>query len=303
MLRTLSLSAFAAAIVAIPCAGAKEPTKGKGEERAVRQAMEKYQDAFNQGVAERVASFWAESGEYLTASGERLEGRDAIRAAYAALFAEGKGFRLEATTSRFSFVAPNVAVEEGVARLTCASQPPAEAMYEAVHVKQDGRWRLWRVREAHLPKAASRYEQLRELRWLVGEWSSRGQDAIVSTECEWTKNRNFLTRSFSVAVNGRTEIEGTQFIGWDASAGQIRSWVFDSEGGTEEAVWRPDEGRWIVDLTAVLPDGRKGSAQRILTPIDRNTFTWQSVNRQVAGQLLPSIAPVTIVRSSGSPDK
>jgi uncharacterized protein (TIGR02246 family) len=303
MLKNLSLSALAAAIVAIPYAGGDEPAKVNGQQKVIRQAMEKYQDAFNQGDARRVASFWSETGEYLTASGERIEGRDAVQAAYEALFAEGKSFRLEAKTSRLGFAAPNVAVEEGTARLTCAGDPPAEAIYEAVHVKEDGGWKLWRVREARLPRDTSHHDQLKDLSWLLGEWSSHDRAADIRSQCKWTKDETFLTRSFRVAADGRTEIEVEQYIGWDTSSQQIRSWAFDSEGGVEQAVWRRDGDRWIVDLTATLPDGREGSAQRILTPIDQNTFTWQSVNRQVAGQLLPSVEPVTIVRASGSSKK
>ena len=55
-------------------------------------------------------------------------GRDGIQTAYESLFAEGKGFRLESTTFRLDFAAPNVAVEEARARLTCAaSLPPRQS--------------------------------------------------------------------------------------------------------------------------------------------------------------------------------
>ena len=116
-------------------------------------------------------------------------------------------------------------------------EPPAEAIYEAVHVKENGRWKLWRVREAYLPGASSHYEQLKKLAWLLGEWSSRDQAATVRNECEWTRDKNFLTRSFGVAVDGRIEIEGRQYIGWDASWQQIRSGL-----STARAAWNKPSG-------------------------------------------------------------
>jgi hypothetical protein len=33
-----------------------------------------------------------------------------------------------------------------------------------------------------------------------------------------------------------------------------------------------------------------------MTYVDDNTFTWQSVNREVAGELLPNVDEVVVVR-------
>ena len=57
--------------------------------------------------------FWTETGQYVTVSGERIGGRDAIQTAFESLLAERKGFRLEATTLGLDVAAPNVALEEG----------------------------------------------------------------------------------------------------------------------------------------------------------------------------------------------
>jgi uncharacterized protein (TIGR02246 family) len=282
---------------------AQEPADGNPEEESLRQAMSNYEDAFNRADAEQLETYWAEAGEYVTDSGEKIEGREAIREAYTKLFAEEKGLRLEATTSRLQVIAASTAVEEGVARVTCSSRPPAETSYEAIFVKEDGQWRLCRVREAMLPTSPSHHEQLKDLGWMVGQWTSKDQTPAVSNQCDWAKNKNFIKRSFSIDGEDDVVIEGTQFIGWDASTRQIRSWSFDSEGGFEHAVWRHVDNRWIVDATAVLPDGRQGSAERILTPVDDNAFTWRSVNRQVDGRLLPSTDEVTLVRTTGTSNK
>jgi uncharacterized protein (TIGR02246 family) len=302
MFRTLCFFALVAATLAPQLSAAEALKKGAPEEKALRESMRKYEQAFNRGDAQRLATFWTENGEYV-APGKRLEGREALQAAYGALFAEGNQCRLQATTLRLRMVAPGVAVEEGTARLSCQGEPPAEAIFEAIHVKEDGQWKLSRVRETPIAPAPSNRDKLQPLAWMIGQWASSKEGVTVSTRCEWTASKSFLQRSFSVATGDGIAIEGTQIIGWDASTAQIRSWSFDSDGAFEEAVWRSDGGRWLVDATVVLPDGRKGSEERILTPVDGNAFTWRAVNRQVAGQLMPSIDELTIARAAGESPK
>jgi hypothetical protein len=99
-----------------------------------------------------------------------------------------------------------------------------------------------------------------------------------------------------VSVQDRIELEGTQVIGWDAAAGRIRSWVFDSEGGFGEGAWRRVGNQWIVDTTSTLRDGSQGSAVNVYTLIDDATFTWKSVDRQMSGRLLPDISEVPVYR-------
>ena len=298
MLRTLTLSLLAAALLGVHPCDAEEPANGIADEQSLRESMRDYEEAFNRGDAKAVAAHWTENGEYLTISSQRIEGRSAVQAAYEELFKEKKGLKLTATTASLSFVAPNVAVEEGVARITAEGQPPVEARYEVVHVKEGDAWRLSRVREAALPPPPAYREQLEPLAWLVGEWTSSDENATVRTTGEWEKNNSFLTRSFTVAERNRVVLEGMQVIAWDPAVGQIRSWAFDSQGGREEAVWRRDGKRWNVNAIAVLPDGRKASAQRIITPVDDDTFTWKSVGGQADGQLLPNIDEITIVRAT-----
>ena len=66
---------------------------------------------------------------------------------------------------------------------------------------------------------------------MIGSWVDKDDNATIQTDCEWTKNRNFMTRSFAVAIGDRVSMSGMQIVGWDPIAKQIRSWVFDSNGG------------------------------------------------------------------------
>ncbi len=89
---------------------------------------------------------------------------------------------------------------------------------------------------------------------------------------------------------------GMQLIGWDPAANTIRSWVFDSDGGITEGVWSRRDDGWSIRAVGVLPDGRKASMVNIIRLIDANTFTLQSIGREVDGELLPNIDEVTVVR-------
>ncbi|MBN1911380.1 MAG: hypothetical protein JW818_16675 [Pirellulales bacterium] len=137
---------------------------------------------------------------------------------------------------------------------------------------------------------------LAELEWMVGQWVDQGEDATIEATCSWTKNRKFLTRSFSVLIDGKATLEGTQVIGWDPAAKQIRSWTFDSEGGFGEAHWIRDGNRWLAKTSFVLADGKRASAVNVFTYVDENTLRWQSTAREVGGELQPNIPEVTVVR-------
>ena len=93
---------------------------------------------------------------------------------------------------------------------------------------------------------------------------------------------------------------GMQIIGWDPAAKQIRSWVFDSDGGFAEGRWTKKDNRWSITTTGTTPDGRKASSVNVINCVDENEFKWQSVSRMVNGELLPNIDEVIVVRSQAA---
>jgi uncharacterized protein (TIGR02246 family) len=267
------------------------------EEAAVRKAVEAYVAAFNQGDAKALAALWAPEAVYTNPlSGQQVVGREAIEKQFAAVFEGAKGAKLEATTEAVQFVSPNVAVEQGTAKVILPDQTPEETEYTAVYVKRDGQWLLDRVTEEEVLVVPSNYEQLKELAWMIGTWVDQDDNASVVTECSWTKNNNFITRSFTVQIRDRIDMAGMQIIGWDPAAKQIRSWVFDSDGGFGEGKWTKKGDRWYIQQTGVLPDGRKSSAVHIITRVDDSTCTLQVVNRTVDGELLPNVDEVVVAR-------
>ncbi|OYW14369.1 MAG: DUF4440 domain-containing protein, partial [Planctomycetales bacterium 12-60-4] len=166
----------------------------------------------------------------------------------------------------------------------------------AIYVKRDGKWLLDRVTEEEVVPVLSHYEKLKELEWMVGKWVDQDDQATVTTECNWSKNNNFLIRKFAVQVLDRIDLSGLQIIGWDPAAKQIRSWVFDSDGGFGQGTWTRKDNRWSNQQIGVLFDGRKSSAVNVFTHLEDGSFTLQSINRTVDGELLPNIDEVKITK-------
>ncbi len=278
-------------------AAEKKPASRSGE-GAVRAAVKSYIAAYNQGDAKAVASHWSESAEWVSPSGQRFQGRQAIQNEMQSLFAENKDVRIEVIRPTIRLISPDVAMEEGIVRVIRSAELPNDSTYLAIHVKQDGQWKLDSVRETEVSNTPAASPQLEELAWLVGEWIDQSPEATVESNVTWTKNKTFLSYAFKMSAPGMDDLEGTQVIGWDPAAGTIRSWMFDSDGGIGEGTWSKKGNGWIVKFSQILPDGRKASATNIYTPLNVNTFTWKSIARKLDGEFLPNIEEVTVVRKT-----
>jgi len=275
------------------------PGAASDDETAIRTNADKYVEAYNRRDSRTMASMWSPDA-ILTEpdSNEQFVGRDEIAKHFDYIFAGAEDANLVVTIESIDFVSPNVAIEKGTALVTYSDFPPEETTYSAVHVKRDGKWLLDRVTEEVVPAAPpSHYEELKELEWLVGSWVDSDDQVSIQTKIEWTKNRNFLRRSFAVVIRDQVDMSGMQIIGWDPAEKKIRSWVFDSEGGFSDATWTHKGDKWFIQNNGTLADGRKATSLNILTYLDDDAFSWESVNREVDGELLPNVDKVTVVRA------
>jgi uncharacterized protein (TIGR02246 family) len=271
-------------------------TKYAADEKALQEMQSAYVKAFNAADAKALAAFWAPDGEFVDADGRTFRGRIAIEKEFAKFFAETKGITLEVTTDSLRFVSPGVALESGGSRVKQASDGASTgAAYSIVFTKRDGTWQFASVREAAYP-AASNYEHLRDLEWLVGTWTAKSAGRTLELTCEWAAQRNFLTRKYTVtSADGETK-SGIQVIGWDPVLGRVRSWVFDSAGGFGSERWIKDGKRWVLEATAVTREGAQATSTNVMTYIDADTFTWQSVQRDVNHVRLPDTAALKVTR-------
>jgi uncharacterized protein (TIGR02246 family) len=277
-------------------AGAAAPSEPADDLAAIRSSIESYVSAFNRGDARAVAQHWSEQGEWVGPNGERLRGVANIEQEMRTLFAGQRGLRIAVLEPRIRLLTPEVALEEGLVRVSRPGDVPDESAYIAIHVKRAGQWQLESVRETETARPPAGGEALQALEWLVGDWVDQSQESTVETSVGWSKNRTFLVYAFKVSSPGTEPLEGTQVIGWDPVAKVIRSWIFDSDGGFGEGVWKHDGTHWLVKTTMLHPDASKASATNVYTPMDANSFQWKSIGRQVNGMFLANIEPVKVVR-------
>jgi hypothetical protein len=171
-------------------------------------------------------------------------------------------------------------------------------------VKRDGKWLQDSIRDYSLPESSEEltaHDHLKELEWMVGDWIDESDEAEVHTTCRWAENQSYLLRSFEVKIRGQARMSGTQRIGWDPRQKQIRSWVFDSDGGFSEGFVSRDGERWVMKNSGVLKDGRTGSATNVLTRVNRDTIRWTSTDRTLGSEVLPDAEEITLVREPPQP--
>jgi hypothetical protein len=125
-------------------------------------------------------------------------------------------------------------------------------------------------------------------------------DQTVETKINWAGDKNFLVRTFKVKGAYQSETEGWEIIGWDPQRQQIRSWIFDSNGGFGETTWTNDGEHWLIRASNVLPNGDRSTAENVLTQVEDNKFTWESQNRTFNGDPQPSLDKIEVQRVAGS---
>ncbi|HEV3164217.1 MAG TPA: SgcJ/EcaC family oxidoreductase [Isosphaeraceae bacterium] len=270
-------------------------------EKAIRAQVDAFVRAFNAGDAKAVAALFTQDAKVTDEEGDVLEGRDEIAELFATQFTDNPGAKIEITTESLRFPSPDVAVEEGRARVEPADKgSPEITAYTVIYVNRGGQWLQSSVRE-HVARDVAHHDRLKDLGWMVGEWIDESDDAVVFTTCDWSEDKNFLLRTFSVQVEGKHALSGTQRIGWDPLNKQIRSWVFDSEGGFGDGLWSKNGDQWVVKATGVLRNGKTATATHIITHVNSHTMRWKSVDRTVAGHAAPDIEEFTMVRKPPRP--
>ena len=179
-------------------------------------------------------------------------------------------------------------------KVVVADQPEQKLAYQLGYVRQNGQWLLKSFGEIELKEAPSHFEQLKDLAWLVGKSEDSDENVDILFDNHWDKFKNFIIQHFKMEIYGQEDIEGKQVIAWDPLKETIRSWVFDSDGGFGEGTWAKEDKSWYATMRYTLSDGRVASATNIYTPVNDQSYTYASVEREVDGEILPDMEPVTV---------
>jgi uncharacterized protein (TIGR02246 family) len=269
-----------------------------GDKEAIFNNAKAFVDAFERGDAKALAAFWAQDGDYVDLAGRRLQGRPAIEDAFKEFFTENKGLKLRVDVNSVRFITQDTAIEDGVTSVIPPDgAPPNQARYTNVHVKRDGQWVLQSVRESPYTPPGN-YEHLRGLEWAVGEWVDEGDGPeIAHASFEWSPDGNFLISTQDVTMKGTEVSHATEWIGWDPSTSQIRSWSFVADGAIGENSWSNEGDQWIIKTNAILPNGKKLAATNTITRNGPDELTWQSKDRTLDGKPLPDVGETKMKRA------
>ena len=206
------------------------------DEKAIRATADDFLAAFNSGDAKLIGRLWAADAEYTDESGQVFQGRAAIQKEYADLFQERHGLAMALTIESVRFLGPDIAIEKGIAKVKSAKDAETASRYTVVHARRDGHWIMIVGRDAPYVEVANG-DYLKDLDWLIGDWSTGSKEQGLRIKFEWIAQKNFIKNSFMAIKDGHETLTGAQVIGWNPKSGKIVSWHFDAQGGFGNDAW------------------------------------------------------------------
>lgn len=277
------------------------PADETSPEMSAALANEKtYEEAYAKGDAAAIVATLTDDAEYTSDDGRTFNGKVAIEECLRTAFRANPGARIAIDIASVKSLSPEVMIEKGSTTVVSKSGETAGALYTAVQVKKDGKWKISQLVETPLPDILPA-DHLAELGWLIGGWKESDKDSgvTVHSNYQWARGGNFITRNVSVKRGDDPVLEGWQIIGWDPVAEGIRSWTFDDEGGYTEGTWIRDGQRWLVRESGYSSDGARSSADQTFTKVADDRLYWQSDNRTLDGDPQPAISRIEITRVKG----
>ena len=122
-----------------------EVSKPANDETAIRSVMASYNDALNSGSTAAAMALYAEDGVFMPPYSQSAVGKEAVRKAYDAVFAELK-FDVKFTIAELVLMAPNWAYvrtnSAGVTRHASTAQDHGRSQSGALHFQEGRRRRM-----------------------------------------------------------------------------------------------------------------------------------------------------------------
>lgn len=292
--RSRCLFAVAAMLLAVLSTGessAAEPAAGP------REFLQAYVAAFNNKQLEAVQQKWGEDCTYLDReTGERVSGRSAVCADIAAVWKSDPEVRLAGKVDRVKLVTADVARIEGLSVVTRDGVEQQATGFAALLVKRDAGWQFDTLEEFAAPADTGPAAALRELDWLVGTWVDDSDGVTIKTTFRWSSTGSFLLRSFSAETADGLSQSGTQIIGWDPRAEQVRSWTFHDDGAFGDGVWIKSGSDWLVKSSQTLADGNSASGTYVFSAGDQNQVEVELIGHTIGGVPQPAGKAVSMIR-------
>lgn len=253
-------------------------------------------NAFNSAKVDDLAAMFLADGELIDEGGTVYKGTEAIKDLLKKFFAKFPGTQMEIVVDSIRLVGP-VAIQEGTRFTSSKDGSNASVRFVSVLSKTDKGWKIASLSDFADESAADTNpgEFLQPLNWLIGDWINEGTDARVKISYQWSEDNNFIVGDIIVNKNDQSVMKSSQRIGWDPRLNKPRSWTFDSDGGFAESTWTETEEGWVVQSTAVMPDGLTGSANVTITLGENGRYVMSGRNRLVGNSQEPDY-DITVVK-------
>jgi uncharacterized protein (TIGR02246 family) len=285
-------------LAAKPAGAGKLIADNQSDETAVRSQISNLTSALAKADVKGVLSLWTEDCSFTDEDGGQTKGKAQMQKRFETLFSNEGRQLVQLQPDSVRKLADNVAIAEGtVHRSDGASSATPVTRFSLLFLKQNGNWLISTGNEVPLvAQPSSNY--LKDLSWIIGDWSAEKDGATVKMTAEWAANESFIHLKYLIKKPNEPEQTDIQVIGWDPRSDQLVSWHFDSNGGFGYGNWSKKGPQWLVDSTAVTHTGSTARAVNIITMNSANSFSWQSVNRSVDGETVGDTAPLEVKRVS-----
>ena len=184
------------------------------EESAVRDAVDLYTSAFNDGKLDGVLAHVAVDADFIDESGKQYRGKADLAEVFKQSLADMKGSKLKSTITSVRFVRPDVAVVDGKAEVTAPDGRTDSGRFTSTWTKSDGKWLLSCVR--NLPDSSASVEPaaaaLHQLEWLIGDWTHEGTNYRVQVNGRWALDKSFLVLEYTARGKDCEDLTVLQFF-------------------------------------------------------------------------------------------
>ncbi len=298
MFRTISILLLATMLFfAIPAACRAQATaEDTSAEVAISQPFTQMEQAFDAGNVDALTALFLPTAEYLDEAGFAHSGHEELSALFGGFFAEFPGAKMEIEIESVREITPQLATGDVIRSVTTADGVERAITRSYLTLVREGNaWRIASIRDVAADAELSPRQQLEPLSWFVGEWIDEGADSLIEIKGHWSEDENFLLLDYVIKREGEEAMASQQRIGWDPLHEQLRSWIFDADGGFGEALWTKISDSWVVKSSAVLPDGATGSATFVIEPQSEDRFVMRGLDRILGDEVQPDVE-MTIVR-------
>jgi uncharacterized protein (TIGR02246 family) len=272
-------------------------------EKAVRETLVAYVDAYNKKDPARIIELFTDDGTLVDSDNVATRGREAIAQEFTDAFAEPSTYTLDGKTERIRLITPDVAQAEGVSRLVSPKEATIANRFVALLARKGDAWKIAEIRDYPAPAASvTPYERLKELEWMVGEWVDESEDVQVNSTVRWGQSKAYLVRDYSVQIKGEPATSGLMIIAWDPQTQQIRSWIFNADGSRGDASWtRATNNQWIVKAHGSTGDGQPTSATQVISLINKDAIRTSSTDRIIGDEIARDLDDIIMVRKPRAP--